>query len=349
MLMLLRLITGPSTNLYVGPQEKHYTIPKRLLYHFSGYAKVCLEGGFLEASANAIHLRDVDPNVFQYLWQWLYTGELRLDSFYASDAYQRNNQGLVQACQLLCRIHTLGERLLFDERFLYFGVQMELDKVIEKAKTWELSIPFNPDTVEEVLSKSAPAQYEVDHWWFSLSLRPILLQYLCNFQFCTTVEFKDYKNCFRKDGAFAAELLTYLASEIKWAKERGEAQVGRPIDGFEDDQLVTEGQGAPRPAVTGTQQNEGIWVALRHICTSEGCSATDIRAFSKHFELDSAFAADFLNSTAKEWLEIVESWGKERGYEVDVAAEHEEEERIAQEASATDRLVRRIMLRGGWS
>lgn len=376
MLMLLRLITGPSTNFYVGPREKHYMIQKRLLYHFSEYAKMCLEGGFLEAGTNAIYLQDVDPDVFQYIWQWLYTGEMRLDSFYDSVWSRGDGRGLVQAYQLLCRLHVLGERLLFDERFLKSAVQTELNKVIEKAEINELPIPFNPDIVEEVLSESAPAQYEnwgfssTDDWdwFFSFSLRPIVLRHWCNFKFCTKVDFKEYKNCFRRDGAFAAELLTFLIGEIKWAKERGEAEVGRPIDAFDiKEEQPTEGQTEPLDAfdmkkeeptegqpgshcaTTVTRQYTGIWVALRHVCFSEGCSETAIRAFSKHFELDSLFAAEFLNFAATEWEETVKVWGDKRGEKVDVAAERKKEERLAQEKSDLERSVFNMQQRWGWT
>ena len=69
-----QLITGPSTNFYVGPDKTHYTIPKRLLYEFSAFAKPCLEGNFAEATANATWLPDVSPDVFQWIWKWLYQG-----------------------------------------------------------------------------------------------------------------------------------------------------------------------------------------------------------------------------------------------------------------------------------
>lgn len=316
-------MTGPSTNFYVGPQEKHYTIPRRLFDHFSGYAKACLGGVSSESSADPVWLLDVDPNVFQYLWQWLYTGKVRLQSFYASNPDLDDNQRLVQACQLLCQAHMLGERLLFDNRFLESGVEMQLQKVIEEAKTEELPMPLRPDMVEEVLSGFALAQYEES--WSSCTLRPVVLKHLCNFQFCTTVDFTDYENCFQKDGTFAAELLIFLASEIKWAKERGEAQIGRQLYVFGIEEQVTGEQ----HIMTTSKLDEGVWVALRHICTSEGYTTNYIRSFSRHFELNAAFAAAFLNQMAKELLWTVKRWGEELGQKVDVAAEKEREGWIA--------------------
>lgn len=316
-------MTGPSTNLYVGPQKKHYTIPKRLFCHFSGYAKAFLEGGLSEASANAISLPDVDADVFQYLWQWLYTGKVRLNSFYASNTDLDGYERLVQACQLLCRLHILGEHLLFDYRFLESGVQMQLETVIEEAKREELPIPLRPDIVEEVVSRYALAQYT--DFCSSFTLRPVVLRHLCNFQFCTTVDFTDYENCFQKDGALAAELLVFLASEIKWANKRCEAQVGRRVYMYGIEQQFTGGQGSNQLLTTNSQTDEGVWIALRYVCTSEAYTTHYIRSFSRYFELNAAFAAAFLNQMAKELLWTIERWGEERGRKVDVAVEKEEE------------------------
>lgn len=57
-----------------------------------------------------------------------------------------------------------------------------------------------------------------------------MLKHLCTFQFCTSIDFMDYADCFERDGAFAAEIMRFLASELKWAKERWEAQIDSPVD-----------------------------------------------------------------------------------------------------------------------
>ena len=156
-------MTGPSTNFYVGPQKKHYTIPKRLIYHFSDFAKACLEGQFLEAGANAVFLPDVDPDIFQYLWQWLYTGELKMPQFDAWDwdRDQSSSERLTVICRRFCQLHILGERLLFDYRFLEFVVQDQLEEVIEEANSNGKTMLLNPEMVEEV--------FQDLHQWFMRS------------------------------------------------------------------------------------------------------------------------------------------------------------------------------------
>ena len=319
-------MTGPSACFSVGPQEKLFTIPKRLLNHFSDYAKTCLESSSSEASAIAIRLLDVDPDVLQYLWQWLYSGNLwvtRCDNY--SENWGRHEE-LVQTCQILCRVHVLGERLLFDYRFLRFVVLMQLDNVIEEANTYELKTPLSPEVVEEVLSGSAPVDYASNDNWSMFALRSVVLRHLCSYQFYTTVDFKNYVKCFQIDGAFATELVVFLASEIKWAKQRAEAELGWPVDVFGKEDEVTADQGSDQSTPVMTKLNVGVWVALRRICTSERCDSNDIREFSKYFELDGAFAAAFLNHMATEFSLTVERWGKERGEKVDIAAEKGEEE-----------------------
>lgn len=342
-------MTGPSTNFYVGPQGVHCTIPKRLLYHFSDYARVCLEGHFSEADANAIWLSDIDPDIFQWLWQWLYNGELEVHRLHHWNWKIGRGERLEQVCQVLCRVHILGERLFFDSRLLVDSVQRQLDAVIEEAKAFEEYMPLTPKIVEEVLLNSAPVQYGGSMSWASPSLRPSVLRHLCDFQFCTTVEFLDYVECFERDGAFAAEIMGFLASELKWAVNRWEEQIDSPVDVRERKKRIAEGEGSSQCLTMRFKTRQGAWLALRYIPTFVGCITIDFRVYSRCFEIDGEFAAGIMHYMAQELLWIVEIWGEERGSTVDVAAEKEEEARIAQEESDLQHMVDRIMRRDGWS
>ena len=340
-------MTGPSTNFYVGSQKRHYTIPKSLLYYFSDYAKPCLEGPFLEARANAVLLSDVDPNVFQYLWQWLYTGKLKIPQHLNSDWDRSRSESYIEKCRLFCQLHFLGERLLFDFRFLDYVVKEQFKNFIAEANSDQKMMTWSPELVEEVLSESRPVIYG----WSNLeapSLRPFVLEYFRTFQCCTTVDFMDYADCFEMDGDFAAEIMIYLAGEIRWAKERWEAQVGGPVDVFRNQEQATEGEGSSQCIASKTKLTEGIWVILRRLCTSAECSATEIRGFSNLFEMDGEFTAEFINHMATVVLTI-ERWGDEKGEKVDFVAEREEGERLKQEEEELDRFVERVMQRDGWS
>ena len=337
-------MTGPSTNFYVGPQEKHYTIPKRLFCYFSDHAKACLEGQFSEAGTNAVFLPDVDPNVFQYLWQWLYSGELTSPP---CDWDKSRSERFTDNCRLFCQLHTLGERLLFDHRFLASVVQRRLEDSIKEDNP-NKGMALSPEIVEEVLTDSTPVVYE-QSMWFTPSLRPFVLGQLCTFECCTTVNFMDYADCFEIDGGFAAEIMIYLASEIKWAKDRWEAQVGWPVDVFRNQEQGTQDEGSSQCIATSSKLSKGVWVELRRLCTSAECSTTEIRGFSKLFEMDGAFVAEFLNHMATELLLTIERWGEEKEVNVDFMAEKEEAERVEQEAEDLQRFVDKIMRRDGWS
>ena len=166
-----RLMTGPSTNLYVVPQQKHHTMPKRLVYYFSDHARVCLEGDFKEAAANTIWLPNVNPDVFQLLRRWLYTGELDINRYCSMD-YEwwklSKDQQLRKVCQLLCRVHILGKRLLFDREFMEGEVQQELETLIEQVEP----SPYTAEITQEVLSGSAPVYYQT--YWGCFSRRPVV-------------------------------------------------------------------------------------------------------------------------------------------------------------------------------
>ena len=341
-------MTGPSTNIYVGPHEIHYTIPKRLLYHFSDFAKACLEGSFLEARANAVWLPDVDPNIFRWLLQSLYTGNFKV----TPDFDRRESERSQVVCQTLCRVHILGERLLFDRDFLRRGIHEELDTLIEKATTSGELIPLTPEIVEEVLTNSAPTRYWGNKGppnFANPSMRRFILRHLCTFQFCTTVDFMDFADCFERDGAFAAEMMVFMASELKWAKERWEAQVGLSVDVVEKKMQCAKEEGNAQCVTMRSKTGQGVWLALRCICTFAGCQTTDFRAYSQCFELDGEFAAAILAYQAEEVLWIVEMWGKERGSSVDVAAEREEEYEIEKEKSDLERMVHKFRRRRGWT
>ena len=224
-----------------------------------------------------------------------------------------------------------------------------MGKVVEIANRDGRAMPLTPEIVEEVLSESALVQYEPYWNWYIDYLRHFVVNQLCTFGFCTTTEFVDWIGCFELDGAFAAEMMAYMADELKWAVKRWEAQVGWPVDVLEKKKRIVEEQGNHKWVEKRSKNPQGVWLALRYICTFAGCTKTDLRAYSPCFELDGTFAAEILKYMAEEWRWVVERWGEERGWKVDVVAEREDEERDAQEESDRQHMVDKIMRRQGWS
>ena len=345
-------MTGPSTNFYVGPQQQHYTIPKNLLCYFSDYAKVCLESSFKESRENAVRLPDVDPDTFQWLLLWLYTGKIEIHSYYQHKQGLQWHEKLSQAWQVSCRVHMLGERLLFDDRLFWSGVQVQLLHVIQKAKYLETVMPLKPELVEEVLSGSAPIRYPNAVSRECHSLRPLMVEQLCTYKFCTTTDFMDWIECFELDGGFAAEIMVYMADVIGWAVKRWAGQTGRPVDVVQKALKDAEEKGYSQFIMMRPKTCDEVWLALRSIFTSAGCQAVDFRSYSHCFELDGELAAEILNVMARELLWVVEVWGMDKGEVVDVVAEQEKEERmkeleerIAQNISHIRQYIQRLMPR----
>ena len=88
-----------------------------------------------EAVANANWLPYTEPEAFNLLWRWLYTGELNIKEYCNLD---KNWKKLIKddqdkpVCQLTCRVHIFCESQLFDRRYLAFEVQHQLNLLIEQ-------------------------------------------------------------------------------------------------------------------------------------------------------------------------------------------------------------------------
>ena len=276
------------------------------------------------------------------LWRWLYTGELDThrycsmdDDWWILNEYEQSQR----VCQLLCRVHMLGERLLFDWRFLQDVVQQELHTLIEKA---EIS-PFTPEILLEVLSNSAPVEYPP--CGAHESLRPFVLYHWSSFDFSTKINYSAYFECFERDGEFAAEMMAYMASELEWAVERWGKQTKSTIDINAKKKQLAADDGLSQCVERRYGKCDGVWLACRYMCTWTGCTTTAFRTYSRCFELDGAFAANVMWYMAEELLWVVDRWGMERGWSVDFAAEKQEEEY----EEALQSMVDKIMRRGGWN
>ena len=241
---------------------------------------------------------------------------------------------------MLCQVHLLGERLLMHESF-FEDVRDKLKEyikaAIEEVNEYGTSMSWMAEIIHQVLSESAPCG--------ELSLRRYLLYNLYDFTFCTTFNFLDCASSFELDGGFAADLMMYLARELKWAVELWGAQTQSTVDVAEKKLREAEDNGELHAIAKRPKGKEGIWLALRHLCTYTGCTTTDFRAYSRCFELDGSFAAEILDFMGAELKWVVERWGQERGPEVDVAQEREDEGRIADDYHNIGRLDWRNMYR----
>ena len=282
----IRLKTGPKISFIVGPQGREVSVSSGLISHFSDYAKACLKDIYLEGCTHTVRLEDVDPTVFRWLRRWLVIGDPGIRRHFDSRVPPLLlNDQLKLACKLLCRLHFLGERLLFDGRLLEDFIQVQLDDIIEEAKYKGIPMPLDSEIVEEVLSESAPVHYGGEPKGKNYSLRPFVLKHLCTVDICTSVDWADYADCFQLDGAFAAEMMIFLDSEIAWAEEA------------RDNRWFNIAKMKDRWMIGG--------------CILEECDIMGFREESGCFEEDGAMAAERLGIMAEYLRGVLEAWRKE--------------------------------------
>ncbi|KAE8449972.1 hypothetical protein EG329_007111 [Mollisiaceae sp. DMI_Dod_QoI] len=63
-------------DIFVGPQQKHFKVHKKLLCKKVPYFHKMFLGGFKEAIEHTARLPDDDPDVFDLFLDWLYRGDL---------------------------------------------------------------------------------------------------------------------------------------------------------------------------------------------------------------------------------------------------------------------------------
>ena len=77
-----RLLAGPTVDIFVGAERRHWTLHRNLLCHHSSYFETEFVGHEVpkkkkgEDNANELELPDDDPRGFELLVKWLYQGSL---------------------------------------------------------------------------------------------------------------------------------------------------------------------------------------------------------------------------------------------------------------------------------
>ena len=334
----------------------------------------------------------------------MYTrGDLDIYSYYEQMRRVQQEEILPRECLLLCRLHVLTERLLFDDWSLPLRIRRKLEKCIEEARNQGYPLPLTPEAMEEVLLNSAPitdeTEVEPETWeswnrkakdgWKSLttaevsesipaaptydpdndpwvskpviskpyvypiryrsvpglrsdiSLRPHMIERFCDFDFCTTTDFKQWTQCFELDGRFAVELMAYIAFEQDWVKRSWEVEA----DSVDDVAAMTKNV-APYHSdaiytAESAKQRRGIWPVLRIMCTSAGYTGDDFLALRPLLEADGQMTAEMLSLMVVDLLWMIEQWGCYRDEEIDVKAEKEEQERLEEIRQSDENFRRR--------
>lgn len=73
---LLRMMSGPKVDIYVGKSKKHYPIPKQLLEHYSPYFDKCFNGSFIEGQTQKLKLPEDSVEDFDVLLDYMVYGNV---------------------------------------------------------------------------------------------------------------------------------------------------------------------------------------------------------------------------------------------------------------------------------
>lgn len=102
-----RLLSGPTVDIYVGKERKHWSLHRNLLCHHSSYFETEFEGhevprnGRTEGGENRLDLSDDDPAGFELLVKWLYQGQLE-DSSLLDDEQKYDYAVACHKLYILC-------------------------------------------------------------------------------------------------------------------------------------------------------------------------------------------------------------------------------------------------------
>ena len=101
-----RLLSGPTVDIYVGPDRRHWSLHRNLLCHHSSYFETEFQGHEVPKSGksdgeNKLELPDDDPKGFELLVKWLYQGQLE-DLPQGSDEDKYNSAVACHNLYILC-------------------------------------------------------------------------------------------------------------------------------------------------------------------------------------------------------------------------------------------------------
>ena len=70
---------GPRVDVYVGPEKKHYRLPKKMLCENSSYFDQCFNGSFIEGQTQSLQLKEDKVELFEIILKLMYTGKVEED------------------------------------------------------------------------------------------------------------------------------------------------------------------------------------------------------------------------------------------------------------------------------
>lgn len=101
---------GAAVKIYVGADEKLYTVPRALLCHHSDYFQTSLNGKFRESTNGTVHLPEDDPESFVLVLEWMYKEYLHILEDHDWETRPRQAE-LKRTCRILCKLCCTADKL----------------------------------------------------------------------------------------------------------------------------------------------------------------------------------------------------------------------------------------------
>lgn len=158
-LISYRLLQGPSVDVYVGPENTQFSVPKNLLFHYSKMARGSFgqhrgNTHFKEYDENALCLPEHAPETFEFVLKWMYQNKLGVLEYckVLFTSQGKANEGVEAAFLLLCRMYILADYMEITE--IIERVMGELGAAL-RSHTDPKSSPIGPDAVKTVFRNTS--------------------------------------------------------------------------------------------------------------------------------------------------------------------------------------------------
>jgi hypothetical protein len=69
-------MSSPRVDIYVGPEKKHYSVPKEIICSQSDYFRRCFNGGSKEAEEQKLYLDEDKVEDFEILLEYVLSGQV---------------------------------------------------------------------------------------------------------------------------------------------------------------------------------------------------------------------------------------------------------------------------------
>lgn len=197
-----RLLAGPTVDIFVGPERRHWSLHRNLLCHHSSYFETEFvghevprkgkggAGAGTDGAANELELPDDDPRGFALLVKWLYQGSLE-------DASGMTDMEKYEHAVACHKLYVLCDK--FDMALLK---NMAMDRYRQELNAAQL-VP-DPDEINDIY-RASPAGSPFRKLMTNIAARQIMDPEVDK-------DADSYRKCFENNADFAVEMVNSIRS-----------------------------------------------------------------------------------------------------------------------------------------